>query len=535
MLLKFLQSIKMPDGYASHIKRCVVLDQCKISGLKTHDCHVIFQKLLPIALRKLLPENVVNPLLQLSKFFSDLCSKELSYEDLERLSKTIPETLCQLEMIFPPAFFDIMMHLPIHLAEEARLGGPVLYRWMYPIERYLRTLKGYVRNKAQPEGSIAEGYILEECMTFCSRFVDGMPTKLSQSERHEDGGIDQSPTGISIMSTVDYSKKGFVCESLSLAEINQMRHFIITNCEETAPWIDEHLEELTRNNSPNPKKQHKEEFVGWFERRITELHNDGKVSNLIYALAKGPDHLARVYNRTVLNGYFFRNSYIEQDLSTQNSGVIVKGDANTGNIDYYGVIKKIIFLDFPPDKEVVLFQCDWFDVPPANKTESKGYKKDKYGIIDLDTTLHQFQGDPYILGLQAQQVFYVRDVKNPHWATVIKMNPRNLFAPSVLNGVGLDEAVEADEGGDADVLDVVDAEITVPKITIPEEITSWCRNDDEGSNIDVSVIENIKPIEFEDVQFESDDDIDDDEAYVNDGHVAPLGQEELDDDQGFFV
>ena len=90
-------------------------------------------------------------------------------------------------------------------------------------------------------------------------------------------------------------------------------------------------------------------------KQITELHNDGKVSNLIYALAKGPDHLARVYNRTVLNGYFFRNSYIEQDLSTQNSGVIVKGDATTGNIDYYGVIKKIIFLDFPPDKEVVLF------------------------------------------------------------------------------------------------------------------------------------------------------------------------------------
>ena len=145
MLLKFLQSIKMPDGYASHIKRCVVLDRCKISGLKTHDCHVIFQKLLPIALCNLLPENVVNPLLQLSKFFSDLCSKELRDEHLERLSETIPEILCQLEMIFPPAFFDIMMHLPIHLAEEARLGGPVLYRWMYPIERYLRTLKGYVR------------------------------------------------------------------------------------------------------------------------------------------------------------------------------------------------------------------------------------------------------------------------------------------------------------------------------------------------------------------------------------------------------
>ncbi|KAL6179517.1 hypothetical protein ACLB2K_051032 [Fragaria x ananassa] len=28
-----------------------------------------------------------------------------------------------------------MEHLPIHLADEAAIGGPVQYRWMYPIER----------------------------------------------------------------------------------------------------------------------------------------------------------------------------------------------------------------------------------------------------------------------------------------------------------------------------------------------------------------------------------------------------------------
>ena len=49
------------------------------------------------------------------------------------------------------------------------------------------------------------------------------------------------------------------------------------------------------------------------------------------------------------------------------------------------------------------------------------------------------------------------------------------------------------------------------------------------------VIDNIRPVEFEEVQIDYDDDTDDDEAYVNDGHVAPLGQEGLDDDQGFFV
>jgi len=41
-LCKFLQGVKMPDGYASNFKRCVDVPRCKLSGLKTHDCHVIF-------------------------------------------------------------------------------------------------------------------------------------------------------------------------------------------------------------------------------------------------------------------------------------------------------------------------------------------------------------------------------------------------------------------------------------------------------------------------------------------------------------
>lgn len=45
--------------------------------------------------------------------------------------------LCKLEKIFPPAFFDVMVHLAVHLPREAMLAGPVQYRWMYPIERYL--------------------------------------------------------------------------------------------------------------------------------------------------------------------------------------------------------------------------------------------------------------------------------------------------------------------------------------------------------------------------------------------------------------
>jgi len=38
-------------------------------------------------------------------------------------------------MIFPPSFFDSMEHLPIQLPFEAKVGGPVQYRWMYPFEQ----------------------------------------------------------------------------------------------------------------------------------------------------------------------------------------------------------------------------------------------------------------------------------------------------------------------------------------------------------------------------------------------------------------
>jgi hypothetical protein len=236
-LCQFLQGVKMPDGYASNIKRCVDVTRCKISGLKTHDCHVIFQKLLPIAVHNILPQEVVIPLIELSRFFNAICSKELSIEELEKLTVSIRETLCRLEMVFPPAFFDIMMHLPVHLAEEAKLGGPICYRWMYPIERYLRTLKGYVRNKAYPEGSIAEGYISEECMTFCSRFLEDVDTKINRPERHESAAVNEPQCGLSIFGSIDYSKKGFTLEIIPKVYMQRMRHWILTNCDETIPWV----------------------------------------------------------------------------------------------------------------------------------------------------------------------------------------------------------------------------------------------------------------------------------------------------------
>jgi hypothetical protein len=197
----------MPDGYTSNIKKCVDVDRCKVSGLKSHDYHVILQKLLPLVARHIFPEAVAKPSIELSRFFNALCSKEVVKSDMETLSASIAQILCKLEMIFPPPFFDIVMHLPVHLAEKARVGGPVCYRWMYPIERYLCKLKGYVRNKAHPEGSIAEGYILEGCMTFCSRFLEDIETKLDRPMRHERSVVNEPRAGSSTMAALTTTRK----------------------------------------------------------------------------------------------------------------------------------------------------------------------------------------------------------------------------------------------------------------------------------------------------------------------------------------
>jgi hypothetical protein len=46
------------------------------------------------------------------------------------------------------------------------------------------------------------------------------------------------------------------------------------------------------------------------------------------------------------------------------------------NMDWYGVVQRIIALDFPNGKEVVLFQCDGYDVPSDPNKKGRGYRKD---------------------------------------------------------------------------------------------------------------------------------------------------------------
>ena len=125
-VLEFLQSIKTPSSsYCANIRNLVDMPNKKLTGMKSHDCHIMLTQILPIAIRNALPKDVRNTLIHLCDFFNKIWKKVIDPEELDIMQKDIILTLCELEMFFPPSFFDVTVHLIVHLVDEIKYCGPV--------------------------------------------------------------------------------------------------------------------------------------------------------------------------------------------------------------------------------------------------------------------------------------------------------------------------------------------------------------------------------------------------------------------------
>ncbi|XP_075640179.1 uncharacterized protein LOC142611913 [Castanea sativa] len=257
-----LKDVRVSDGYSSNISRCVKLKECKISGMKSHDNHILMQQLFPIAIRGSLPPEVSRSLIDLSCFFREICSKVLNVEELEALEKRIAVTL------------------------------------------YLLRLKSYVHNKTYPEGSIAEGYIAEECLTFCSRYFKFVETAFNRPVRNvEDPWV----------------------QCVHIAEIKADFPFHVTN--------------------DVIQKQHIEEFCPWFREYVMSMDacKRKELFDKVRWFARYLDNEAKWFKRYVINGLKFHTKDFEITRKTQNSGVCV---VTEGGATYYGVLIDIIELNY---------------------------------------------------------------------------------------------------------------------------------------------------------------------------------------------
>lgn len=177
-------------------------------------------------------------LAELSYFFRQLCAKELDPKVIEKLEKQAPELVCKLEMIFPPSFFNPMQHMILHLPSEARLGGPVQYRWMYAPERESKNLRAKCKNKCRIEASIVEAYLNEEVSNNTTKYYDpNIPTQHNPVLRYNVITPDDLPP-LSIFAGVGGRASARRPRHIKHPEWTTIMSYVLTNMPEVQPYIE---------------------------------------------------------------------------------------------------------------------------------------------------------------------------------------------------------------------------------------------------------------------------------------------------------
>ncbi|GKE98361.1 hypothetical protein Tco_0021712, partial [Tanacetum coccineum] len=168
---------------------------------------------------------------------------------LEKQEKKIVVILCKLERLLPPSFFDIMIHLLVHLPYEAKIGG------------------GYVKNKARPEGCISERYLDSECLTFCSMYMNNVDTIFNKVDRNNEmmdsGGINWNVVEKHVPSTL-YDVPVHMEDEVYQEEEPNMNLIVDLNIDHAS---------LTRGNTPLELVDASTFFVGKSSRESRRIHH----------------------------------------------------------------------------------------------------------------------------------------------------------------------------------------------------------------------------------------------------------------------
>ncbi|CAI8590840.1 unnamed protein product [Vicia faba] len=320
--------------------------------------------------------------------------------------------------------------------KEVKLGGPVHYRWMYPIERYLGKLKSYVRNKAKPEGSIAEGYRFEEILTFCSRYLENIETRWNQPGRVDEDPIDDIQTASRVAELFPRVGKpvgGSSYYTLTPTEKLQAHRHVLTNC----PIVDDYLKQFRSftQNQMRRSQRSATEIDKKIRNNLDNIHGPDK--DVLISLAHGPFDKVKRFTVFNVNGFKFRTLERDNLLKTQNSGVFgmfgtrsYSSNSDTqmrfGGVPYYGRLIDIIVLSYD-GFTVPMFKCEW-----ANTINPRGIKIDKLGFTSINfarllhTSEHE-DNEPYIQASEAHMVFYVDDESEQGWSIPIHLKPRDLY------------------------------------------------------------------------------------------------------------
>ncbi|CAL2259577.1 unnamed protein product [Prunus armeniaca] len=142
-------------------------------------------------------------------------------------------------------------------------------------ERYMKVLKGNVQNRTRPEGCIAERYIAEEAVEFCTEHLSDVSTVGVPSSQKM--GVSKTLSGCTV-SIVDQDL------------LNQAHLYVLENTEEVLPYIKQHMIHI-KTAYPKFRKRtkwlhdkHNSTFIQWLhfkvQSELNEEDNHGVSENL---------------------------------------------------------------------------------------------------------------------------------------------------------------------------------------------------------------------------------------------------------------
>ena len=79
-------------------------------------------------------------------FFNAISQKVIDEKSLDDLENNMCEMMCLLEDYFSLTFFDISVHLIVHLVKEIRYLGLMFLHHMYPYETFMTSLNRYAKS-----------------------------------------------------------------------------------------------------------------------------------------------------------------------------------------------------------------------------------------------------------------------------------------------------------------------------------------------------------------------------------------------------
>ncbi|KAL0437854.1 UNVERIFIED_CONTAM: hypothetical protein Sradi_0493300 [Sesamum radiatum] len=192
-----------------------------------------------------------------------------------------------------------MEHLLVHLPYEARVGGPVQYRRMYPFERFLY-FEENGKEQSSCRGFNCEAYIVEEISTFTTQYFEPDVIFKKRRPRRNDDGLNNE--NIEHMAFLQDLYERYDVDTVDIDGIVAMQ------------------------------------FLPWFKTYIADPSN--RVTNLILKmLAWGPSQQVLTWPAYFINGYNFHTLTHGEEKSTMNSGICVRSSSySDSDSDFFWMV-----------------------------------------------------------------------------------------------------------------------------------------------------------------------------------------------------